>query len=299
MATNRYFKHNVRSEQKLYEDLIVESLKFYGQDVYYVPREVVRKDMVFDDVSLSRFKHAYKIEIYIENIDGWDGDGDLFSKFGVEIRQAATFVLARRRWNQEIATRLDGDDNLNYRPREGDLIHIPMSNSTFEIMNVEKENPFYQLGQLPVFKMRCELFEYSDEDFDTNIPAIDKLEEFAAYQYVLTMDSSSSGYAIGETITQTFADYVISGEVVQWSDSDDKLYLTHVGSNDGVFRQFSTSLQIIGQESNAVATPTLVEELQNIQGNSPGGAFSTVDDWDITAADFIDWSESNPFGDPN
>lgn len=293
MATSPYFRHNVKSEQTLYEDLIIESMKFYGQDVYYIPREVISKDTVFDDAVLSRFDHAYKVEMYIENIEGFDGDGDLFTKFGVEIRDAATFVLARRRWNKEIAKKQGYDENKFYRPREGDVIYLPMSESIFQVMSVETENPFYQLGNLPVFKMRCELFEYSDEDFDTGIADIDRVESFAAYQYVLTMDSSSVGYIPGEQITQEFSDYTISAEVVKWSDSDNKLYLAHVGSNDGDYHNFTTSRQVIGVESTAIATPTLVEELQNIQ-NYPEQNI----DFDISSFEFLDFSESNPFGDP-
>jgi hypothetical protein len=298
MATSKYFRHNVKSEQLLYEDLIVESLKFYGQDVYYIPREVVHRDMIFDDAILSRFEYAYKVELYIDNIEGFDGDGDLFSKFGVEIRDAATFVLARRRWNQEIASKKGGDKNKYYRPREGDVIHLPLSNSTFEIMKVEDENPFYQLGQLPVFRMRCELFEYSDEDFDTGVASIDAIEKFATYQYVLTMDSASVGYSIGETVAQNFIDYTLSGEVVNWSDSDNKLYLAHVGANDGEYHNFVTTRQVIGAESGAVATPTLVQQLQQIQQNAPGGSSNNVTEFDVSAFEFIDFSESNPFGDP-
>ena len=298
MATSQYFRQNVRSEQNLYEDLIIESLKFYGQDVYYIPREVVYRDMIFDDAVLSRFEFAYKVEMYIENIEGFDGDGDLFTKFGVEIRDAATFVLARRRWYQEISTKQGFQEDKFYRPREGDLIHLPLSGSTFEIQKVEDESPFYQLSNLPVFKLRAELFEYSDEDFDTGISEIDRIETFAAYQYVLTLDSSSVGYTVGETINQTTSDYTLSGEVVQWQDSDAKLYLSHVGANDGLYHNFLTSQQVIGQSSGAVATPILVEELQKIQGNSPGGSFGNVSTFDVSAFEFLDFSESNPFGDP-
>ena len=299
MATSPYFRHNVRSEQELYEDLIVESLKFYGQDMWYIPREVVHRDTIFDDDILSRFEYAYKVEMYIENIEGFDGDGDLFSKFGVEIRDAATFILARRRWQKVIAPLAQNDQNYKgtkyYRPREGDLIHIPLSGSTFEIRKVEDEVPFYQLGQLPVFRMRCELFEFSNEEFDTGIEGIDRVETFAAYQYVLTMDSSSTGFTIGETITQTVSDYNVTGKIVQWSDSDNKMYVANVGNNSGVYRDFSTTNTVVGSESGAVATPTLVEQLQNIQKNSPGNELPS---FDVSAFEFVDFSESNPFGDP-
>lgn len=302
MATSPYFRHNVRSEQNLYEDLIVESLKFYGQDVYYLPREVVHKDMIFNDEVLSSFQWAFRVEVYVENVEGFDGEGDLFQKFGVEIRDAATLVMSRRRWNNEIRQYQENEEEKYYRPREGDLIHLPLSGSTFEVMKVEDENPFYQIGQLPVFRMRCELFEYTNEDFDTGVPEIDDIEDFAAYQWQLTMDSASTGYEVGETITQTFDDYIINGEVVHWNDSDagqagNILRLTHVGNNSGEYRAITTTRQVIGGTSGAVATPTLVQELQELQPNSPGGALGTTDDFDVSALEFVDFSESNPFGD--
>ena len=186
MATNPYISKKVRSEQSLYEDLVIESLKFYGEDVYYIPREIVNKDKIFADDVPSRFTDAYKIETYIENTEGFDGEGDLFTKFGIELRDQATFVFARRRWKKLIGDNLA---EVGFRPREGDIIYLPMSNSMFEVMKVETETPFYQLSQLPTFRLQCELFEYSDEDFDTNIASIDAIEYEGAYQYKLTMES--------------------------------------------------------------------------------------------------------------
>lgn len=301
MATSRHFRHNVRSEQNLYEDLIIESMKFFGTDIYYLPREVVARDMIFNDETLSRFAYAYRIEVYLENLEGFDGDGDLFSKFGVEIRDAATLLMARRRWNNEIRKYQETTEEKYYRPREGDLIHVPLSGSTFEIMKVEDENPFYQLGKLPVFKMRCELFEFTNADFETGVPEVDDIEEYAAYQYQLTMDSASVGYIRGETVTQTHANHIVNGEVVGWKDSDvadvgNQLYLAHVGNNTGEYRDFTPSIAVIGTESGAIATPTLVQELQEIQPASPGGADGDVDSFSVSAFEFLDFSETNPFG---
>jgi hypothetical protein len=218
MATNPWISQSVRSEQDLYEDLVIESLKFYGQDVYYLPREIVNKDKVFLDDVPSRFSDAYKIEMYIENTDGFGGEGDLFSKFGVELRDQATFIVARRRWKGLIGDKLD---SYNFRPREGDLIYLPLSQSIFEIFKVETETPFYQLSQLPTFRLQCELFEYNDEDFDTDIDDIDGIEEEAAYQYKLIMDSP-------EVATATaLAEIDVNGSIVRFDVSSlGKGYLT-------------------------------------------------------------------------
>ncbi len=288
MATNPYFKQGVRSEQNMYEDIIIEALKMYGQDVYYLPREIVNKDKVFLDDVPSRFGSAYKVEMYIENTEAFDGEGDLFTKFGIELRDQANFIVSRKRWKQLVGSRLDSQ---NFRPREGDLIYLTLSNSIFQIQKVETETPFYQLSNLPTFRMTCELFEYNDEDFDTEIASIDVIEYEGAFQYALTMDSASSGYTVGETITQVHTGYNMEGEVTDWSDSDKVLQVAHVGSTDGKFHTFATNKQVTGVTSGAVATPNLVQELQEIQKDAQNKIF---DDFE---SDFLDFSESNPFGD--
>ena len=183
MATNLYFSDKVVSEQRLYEDIVIESLKMYGQDVYYLPRTIVDKDEIFNEDIPSQFSNAYKVEMYIENVDGFDGEGDLFTKFGVEIRDEATFIVSRKRFGNTAAqydNEIDGE-----RPREGDLIYLPMSKSLFEISHVEDEQPFYQIANLPTYKCRAQLFEYSGEDLDTGVIDIDNIEVDNTYQYVL------------------------------------------------------------------------------------------------------------------
>ena len=293
MATNLYFSQGVRSEQELYEDIIIESLKMYGQDVYYIPREIVKRDSIFDDDSVSRFDNAYKIEMYIENIEGFDGEGDLFTKFGVEIRDAATFIMARRRWKNVIAINENSVDTPFYRPREGDLIHLSLSNSTFQIMKVEDEQPFYQLKDLPVFRMRCELFEYNDEDFDTGVEAIDNVEVAHAYQTILTMPSGTYDFDVGETVTQVNTSYTIVGEVARYDADALKLYVAHSGATDGTYHTWSTSAPVEGADNESSFTPTAVDE--DIQEGAMNDNFdTTAQGGDI---DFIDFSESNPFGD--
>jgi hypothetical protein len=178
MARNPHISQSVRSEQNLYEDIIIESLKIYGQDVEYLPRSLVNEDKIFGEDAVSRFDDAYTIEMYLENIEGFDGDQELFTKFGVEIRDRATLHVSRRRW--EFAVGLNVDYN---RPREGDLIYLPLSDQIFEIMRVIDDRPFYQIQDLPTFRMEIELFEYAGEDFDTGTEVIDEVEEKYAYNY--------------------------------------------------------------------------------------------------------------------
>ena len=190
MARNPNFRQAVKSEQNLYEDIIIESMKIYGQDVYYLPRTIVNENTILGEDVASSFTTSYKIEMYLENTEGFEGEGDLFTKFGVEIRDEATFIVARKRWSQTVASSSNAITVL--RPKEGDLIWLQLSNKLFEILHVEHESPFYQLSNLPTYKMRCQLFEYSGEDIDTGIAGANAIQSDFGYRVSLTMDSDGT-----------------------------------------------------------------------------------------------------------
>lgn len=289
MARNIYFSDKVRSEQNLYENIIIESLKMFGQDVYYLPRTIVNENRVFGEDVPSKFSNSYKIEMYIENTEGFEGEGDLFSKFGVEIRDEATFIVARKRWNTTVG-RVDNQIE-GARPREGDLIFLPLSNSLFEVMHVEHEQPFYQLSNLPTFKMRCQLFEYSGEDLDTDLASIDGIEQNNAYEFDMVLSGISGTFEVGERVEQTLLDGTILGaEVSKWVSDINTLSVIHLGGNDGKFHLPSTGRTITGQESNASGTISSFVEDNQLSGNEQNNDFAGLD--------FIDFSETNPFGDP-
>lgn len=176
MATNFYFQSGntsgTTSEQRLIEDLIIESLKIYGHDVYYMPRTSVKLDKLFGEDILSQFTQAYPIEMYFSNVDGWDGEREIFTKFGIEIRDRATFVVSKRRWEESVSNQSPSIE-LPLRPAEGDLIYFPKTDAMFEIKYVEHMNPFYQLGKFYIFSLQCELYQYSSENIETGIPEID------------------------------------------------------------------------------------------------------------------------------
>lgn len=177
-----------RSESELMEGLIIECLKIYGFDVYYLPRSAVKEDLILGEDPLSKFTSAYPIEMYLENIDGFGGDGEFMSKFGLEIRDTANFVVSRRRWQDLIGK--DGGTILADRPAEGDLLYFPMTKSFFEIKFVEARDPFLQVGKLYVFKLNCELFQYASETIDTGIAEIDDqikdtTLDMLSYQFLL------------------------------------------------------------------------------------------------------------------
>ena len=281
MPTNVFFNHAVSSEQHLYEDLVVESLRMYGQETFYLPRQIVETDTILDEDVQSKFGDAYSVEMYIENAEGFEGEGDLMSKFGVEIRDQATFVLSVRSWERFVST----DQNLatSLRPNEGDLIYLPLSGSLFEIKFVEHEQPFYQVGKLFVFKLQAELFEYAGEDFDTGTDA-DFVEEQQAYRVDLRMDGSGA-YTIGEDVTLSGN---VVGEVVSYSEdvSPNQLEVIHVTTT---FRVGDT---LVGATSGTSRT---ISSITDILTMSQDGNAQNLD-FEGKADNYLDFSETNPFG---
>lgn len=177
MATNFYFQSGVpggrSSEQLLMEDLIIECLKIYGFDVYYMPRQTVYQDNILNEDVLNNFEYAYPLEMYMSSNMGFEGEGDLLTKFGVEVRDTATFIVARRRWDEVVAR--TGTAQLTTRPAEGDVLYFPLTKAFFEIMRVDSTDPFFQVGKLYVYKLECELLRLSSERFTTGVDEIDEL----------------------------------------------------------------------------------------------------------------------------
>tara|TARA_R100001591_G_C4328408_1_gene177414 strand:- start:348 stop:1091 length:744 start_codon:yes stop_codon:yes gene_type:complete len=178
MTINHYFQSGTtigrNSEQLLHEDLIIECLKIYGFEVFYMPRSSVSLDTILNEDPLNKYTQAYPLEMYLSDINGFQGEGDLLTKFGVEIRDQANFTVSKRRWDQTVARA--GSVQLDTRPAEGDLLFFPLTKSFFEIRRVEGTDPFFQLGKLYVYNLFCELFQYSSEDVDTHRPDIDDIE---------------------------------------------------------------------------------------------------------------------------
>lgn len=176
---NVYFTHGTKNEQYLLEDLIVESLSIYGQQMLYLPRALVSKDEILGEDRLSKFENAYPIEMYFENVTDYGGQGQFITKFGLFNEQSATLTVARRRWDQMVGRY--GQTVLPNRPAEGDLIFFPLTKGLFEIKFVDHLDPFYQLGKLYVYRLQVELFQYSSEKIDTGIPEVDVFESLKTY----------------------------------------------------------------------------------------------------------------------
>ena len=204
MPTNVYFDTGTRPEQHLYEDLMIEQLKIYGQDVFYIPRTLVKEDNLFGEDTLSKFGDAYLIEMYFENIEGYEGEKEIMSKFGLQMNEDVTFVVARRRFEQLVSH----DSNLivKTRPNEGDLVYFLKVKKIFEISFVDHDDPFYQIHNVPAFKLKCKTFEYSSEDLDTGIAEIDAIETDNSLDQLAFQLSLEDG--TGALLTET-GDYII------------------------------------------------------------------------------------------
>ncbi len=238
MATNPYFRKAVPAEQDLIDDLSVEVIKINGFDMVYLPRTLVREDELFgEDRSPSRFSTGREIEMLVESVDGFEGDGEVFSRFGLEIKDNVSLLVARKRFEKEFA-------DLGFlSPREGDLLYFPISGGIFEIDYVERENPFYQLNKISTYKITCSLFRFSGEDFQTGWNAIDGVTSDHTQQYTtLVLGAGSGNYNEGETVIQG-AGSTISGRVQEWLSASTTLYVT------GVTGEFQAGITVEGQSS--------------------------------------------------
>ena len=170
MATNAYFRnHDNVYEQNLIDDLVIESIKIYGIDVKFITRLHENIDRILNEDDLPTFDKYYDFEVYIKNVDGFEGEGDFLSKFGLQIRDSITFTVAIRTFEQYVTREQD----TRKRPLEGEMIWMPLNQKMYKIQHVEHESVFYQTGALQVYDMRCELAEYSGETFDTGYYEID------------------------------------------------------------------------------------------------------------------------------
>lgn len=309
MPRTTYFSQHVRSEQDLYEDIVTEAIKTYGFEVYYLPRNLVSRDMLLNEDIQSKFGDAYMIEMYIDNVDGFDGDGTLFSKFGLEIRNQATFVVSRRQWSKLVGFWNNGI--ISNRPAEGDLIYFPLTRSMFEIKFTEAKTPFYQLSKVPTWRLQCELFEYSNEEITTGIKDLDQVQYDSATEYVFDIENSNgTNFQIGEIVTQVIGvDSEVYAKVLRFEQPTSgalRIYLGQITSNTGAFAQFKVTAGasdvLTGGTSGAEWDITRVYDIDDTDINRTfvnSNENAQNRDFEIDGNDIIDFTEANPFGDPN
>lgn len=289
MATSHYFNNFSsvrRTEQRLYEDLLVESIKIMGHDIYYMPRENWDDaDTIFGENIHSRFDRAYQMEMYIANVEGFEGQGDFFTKFGLEIRDNSNFIVAKRTFEKYMPSAITA------RPREGDLIYVPVLHRIFEIKFVEQELMFFTKGnRLPyLYELRAEEFRYANEKINTGVESIDIADVNGSYTLELSV-SGSGNYNIGEIVYQgtDLANATATATVSNWMPTENKLYVVDIKG------EFANTSSIKGASSNTIKSMTTSDPLADNVLND------LFDNKQIqTEVDnFIDLSEKNPFGSP-
>ena len=201
MATNFFFQNYSNfGEQELLESLIIESIKIYGHDAIYIPRKIINPDRLHTSDDQSLYSDNYNIDVYIESYDGFQGKGNFMSKFGLEIRDQVVFSIAQRTFMNEV-----GNHTTLIRPMEGDIIYFPLNKKCYQITYVDKFEIFYQLGRLYSWNCTTELFEYSNEKFETGIPEIDSIVARLSTD-ILSWSIRTEG---GDFITDEEADFVV------------------------------------------------------------------------------------------
>lgn len=203
MSTNPYLNWEEPDEQNLIEDLLIESISFYGQDVFYMPREIIDENTILNEVTQSKFDDYITVEVYQESVESYEGDGELFSKFGLELRNSMKLAISKRRFKEEAAKSNDDHTKTLIRPREGDLVYHAPTKGLYEIKFVDAESfSFYQLGKLPVYRMTVELFEYNSEDLDTGLDIVDDFQaEFTPQQTQLQISGFTEQLVLGSNVT--------------------------------------------------------------------------------------------------
>jgi hypothetical protein len=299
MATNFYFNNfpaeQITSEQLLVEDLVIEAMQIHGMDLYYMPRESRDSvDMLYGEDTLKTYTKAYPIEMYLENVTGMDGEGDFISKFGLEIRDELSLLVSRRRF--KYAT---GASNL-IRPREGDLVYIPLIQNFFEITFVEHENDqamFYTLGRgrggnVYVYALKMKQFVFSEEVIHTGIEEIDEQIRESYKRTQLTMAAGGSGTFVQDEIVYqgtTLANATFQATAYDWSATTRKLNVVlTIGT-------YANNTLTKGVTSNASWTSF---STANTSYND-NDAFEDIMDNSLIEGEsdsIIDFSENNPFG---
>ena len=302
---NTYISQGVASEQNLIESLIIESLKIYGQNVFYIPRTQVAKDEILGEDPLSKFEQAFPIEMYFENVDNLGGQGPFIQKFGLFNELSATLVVARSRWQELVGQH--GNTFVPDRPNEGDLIYFPLTKGLFEIKFVQHQDPFYQLGKLYTFKMEVELFQYASEKIDTGVAEIDKFEELKTFSQDPTRTENMFVDSI--TVTNVGAGYT-SAPGIAFTGGTPSTNATATCTIDSEGRINSVTITNVGNGYNAIPTITIDAPPS---GGTQATATCTIklnvdkqggyaDNLDIaterqpTTNEKVAWSENNPFG---
>jgi len=294
MAINKYFQNfpsenRLLNEHHLLEDVIVESIEIMGHQVYYIPRESFDEgDMIFGEYSKSSFEKAFSLEAYLANVEGFEGDGDFFSKFGLEIRDTSNFVISRRSFSKNLPK------SMRTRPQEGDLIYIPLMDRLFEIKFIEKKLMFYSLGNKEpfIYELRCEMFRFSQDEIDTGVSDIDQIGEDNSYTMKLNLGNTTGNFIDNEIVFQstdgTWNNNTAYATVKEWYKANNTLFIYDITG------QF-TANNLYGNTSMA---SSVVNTIDNEKNDYVSLDIFDNNNFDTGADLILDLTEKNLFGNP-
>jgi len=293
MATNQYFNnYNALNEQRVVEDLIVESIKIMGFDAFYLPNSNDEaRDILYGEDPVKKFSQAFPVEFYLSSSLEYMGEKEFFSKFGLEIKNNVNVIISKRSFSQRVP------QNTFTRPREGDLIYVPFMNGVgelFEIKFADQNKDFNMLGRkIPFFyELELEKFKYSHEVIDTGIQDIDQVVTDNSYTIDLEVNAVTGNgvYQMKEIVYQapdnTHANATAVAIVQTWTPSANSLTITNIAG------EFVANSIIIGASSNArYSLVTYDAQQDNVRTDSYDNQY--IEQQGISV---IDFSESNPFG---
>lgn len=291
MPTSVYFNNqNATREQMLLEDLVIESIRNHGIDVYYLPRTSQGTlDSLFGDDPVKYYDQAIKLDMYLETFQDFGGQQEFFSKFGLQIEKTARLAVARRTFEKYVAT------TLRLMPKEGDLVFMPTQRKLMEIRFVERDMSFYQLGKVVpyMYGLSMETFKYNGEFLNTGIDEIDLMGDESALSTQFNVSpTSTASFERGEVAFQgANVSANVFGIVVKYDRPEGILRLRNIRGGFG-----TSNAAITGLTSGATANCTSYNILYN--ATIPQGEIGDNEIIEEEANNYLDFSETNPFGSP-
>ena len=288
MAKNTFFRHGTRNEQMLQQSLVDEFVKMFGLDILYIPRKLISKDTILNEEVISQFDDAFLTYAYLENTEGFQGAGDILTKFGIRSTDEITLTISRQLYEDFLAIQMVGADNIEVgsRPSEGDLIFFPLTSNLFEIKFVEHEKPFYQFGKLYTYELKCELFEYSNETAGGDIFESQEDEGFVV-KYYYDLSTLSGEPSLGEMVTGSITG--ITSMINQWDPAEAWIELRAFNANTN-YNTYQVGETLTGLKSGFSINISSFDELDMED------AFASNIEFETTGDNILDFTERNPFG---
>ena len=288
MAKNTYFRHGTRNEQILQQSLVDEFVKMFGLDILYIPRKLIARDVILNEEVISQFDDAYLTYAYLENNEGFQGAGDILTKFGIRSTDEITLTISNQIYDDFLAVQLTGADDVlvGTRPQEGDLIFFPLTSNLFEVKFVEHEKPFYQFGKLYTYELKCELYEYANETAGGDIFESQEDEGFVI-KYYYDMSTLNGEPSLGEMVTGSVTG--ITAMINDWNPDKFWIELRAFNANND-YNTYQIGETLTGNTSGFSINISSFDELDMEDAYASNIEFESAGDG------ILDFTEINPFG---